>query len=202
MQHDTERTQSMAAQADSHIVAKPEQAHLATKYWIQRSTLLLPQKMRLNTVRTLGVRLSTPALGSLWVPCRFRISELEIEIFEKAICVFINSSVGILAMLGDRTNKIPSYPHFSLDDLRKLVVPDFAAISEDAIAKLAAAYDAHAGDVLLPLPRMNDCPIRRVLDDAVIAALDLDREMVVTIRRSLAAEPSVTGRRYSGRPAS
>ena len=45
---------------------------------------------------------------------------------------------------------------------------------------------------------MNACPVRRALDEAVIATLGLDREMVATIRRSLAAEPSVTGRRYAG----
>ena len=120
---------------------------------------------------------------------------------EKAICVYINSSVGILALLGDRTNKIPSYPHFSLDDLRKMVVPDFAAIGKDAATMLAVAYDAHAGDVMLPLPQMDDCPVRRALDNAVIAALGLNGEMVATIRRSLAAEPSVTGKKYTGRPA-
>ena len=84
--------------------------------------------------------------------------------------------------------------------MRKLFVPDFATFGEDAVAALAEIYDAHAGDVLLPLPQMNDCPVRRALDDTVIAALDLDGEMVATIRRSLAAEPSVTGRRYTGQP--
>ena len=199
-QHDTERTQSMLAAWDTHIVAKPKNAHLADKYWTQRSTMLLPQRMRLNTVRTLGVRLSTPALGSLWVPCRFEISEPETGILEKATCAYINSSIGILALLGDRTNKIPSYPHFSLDDLRKLVVPNFATIGRNAVAALAATYDAHAEDVLLPLPQINVCPVRRALDDAAIRTLDLDEEMVATIRRSLAVEPSVTGRRYSALP--
>ena len=69
------------------------------------------------------------------------------------------------------------------------------------MSELAAAYDAHAQDILLPLPEMDDDPVRRALDDVVVSALGLDREMVATIRRSLAMEPSVTGRRYTGRPA-
>ena len=77
-------------------------------------------------------------------------------------------------------------------------MPDFATIGGDAAPVLAAVYDAHAEDTLLPLPQMDDCPVRRALDDAVIATLGLDREMVATIRRSLAIEPSVTGRRYAG----
>ncbi len=197
-QHDTARTQSMAAKTDTHIVAKPKKAHLAEQYWQQRSSLLLPARMRLNTVRIVTVRLDTPAVGSAWVPCRLTVSEALLADWEKAVCVYLNSSVGILSILGDRSNKTPSYPSISIDDMRKLTAPDLAAIGGDAAAQLAAAYDAHAGDILLPLPQMNDCPIRRALDDAVITALDLDREMVATLRRSLAAEPSVTGRRYAG----
>ena len=105
-------------------------------------------------------------------------------------------------MLGNRTNKSPSRPEFSIDDLRKLIVPDFAAIGNDAAERLAAAYDALAERTLLPLPQMDADPVRRALDDAVCEALGLDEERVATIRRNLAAEPSVTGKRYAGlRPA-
>ena len=104
--------------------------------------------------------------------------------------------------MGDRTNKKPTYPNLSLDDMRKLIVPNFAAIGESAVARLAAAYDALAERTLLPLPQMDADPVRRALDDAVCDALGLDGERVAAIRRNLAAEPSVTGRRYAGlRPA-
>ena len=196
-QHDTDITQTMAAGPDTYIVAKPPKAHLADKYWEQRGTLMLPQRMRLNTVRTVSARLDIPALGSLWAPCRFTTSEPSKAVLEKASCVYLNSSIGILALLGNRTNKIPSYPHFSLDDLRKLVVPDFTT-GDDAVARLAAAYDAYAEDILLPLPQMDECATRKALDKAVCAALGIDSETVATIRRQLAAEPSVTGKRYAG----
>ena len=49
--HGTEKTQSMAAKADAHIIAKTHKAHLAASYWQQRSKLLLPMRVRLNTVR-------------------------------------------------------------------------------------------------------------------------------------------------------
>ena len=202
-QHDTTVTQSMAAKPDSHIIAKPPpKAHLAESYWEQRGTLMLPQKIRLNTVRTLCAKLENPAVGSLWMPCRFTDAENGIEGSEKAICVYLNSSVGILALLGNRTNKSLSRPEFSVDDLRKLVTLDFAAIGESAVARLAAAYDALAELTLLPLPQMDADPVRRALDDAVCDALGLDGERVAAIRRNLAAEPSVTGKRYAGlRPA-
>ena len=198
--HDTEQTQSMASQWDSHIHAKPRLIHLAEKYWGQRGTFLLPNRLRLNTVRTIAVRLDQPAVGSAWTPCKIASQKLGTPDLEKAICLYLNSSPGILALLGDRSNKVPSYPQFSLDDLRKVRVPDFSAVGPDAVATLADAYDAHAHDILLPLPQMNQCPVRLSLDEAVTDALDLDWEIVHNIRRTLAEEPSVTGQRYAYLP--
>ena len=191
----------MATTWDTHIIAKPKNAHLAAKYWQQRGTFLLPNRLRLNTVRAIAVRLDAPAVGSAWTQCRFVDRGFNVETLEKATCVYLNSSPGILALLGDRSNKTPSYPQFSLDDLRQLRVPNFAAIGSDTAATLAKAYDAHAADELLPLPQMENCPVRAALDTAVIDALDLDGETVAAIRRSLAAEPSVTGKRYAALPA-
>ena len=201
-QHDTEVTQSIAAQPDAHIVGKPPKAHLAEKYWQQRSRLLLPHRLFLPTVRVMTARLDVPGLGSAWAPCNANVSSMNTDTLDKCLSVYFNSSIGILAILGDRTNKKPTYPNLSIDDMRKLVVPDFATIGDDAVAQLAAAYDNHAADILLPLPQMDTDPIRHALDTTVTAALGLDGELVATIRRNLAMEPSVTGKRYAGlRPA-
>ena len=196
--HKTDVTQSMSASTDTYIDPKPGKERQAKGLWERRGTLMLPMRVRLNTVRTLGVRLNMPALGSLWTPCKPpNIGDKPADAVEKALCVYVNSSIGVLALLGDRTNKTPSYPGFSMRDLRNLVVPDLAAI-DGAVKRLVKAYDAHAKDAFLPLPSMDDCPTRRALDDAVVEALDLDAETVAAIRRSLSEEPSVTGRRYAG----
>ena len=47
---------------------------------------------------------------------------------------------------------------------------------------------------------MNDRPVRRALDEAVKNALELNGQKLANIRRTLADEPSVTGRRYAGQP--
>ena len=198
--HKTEVIQSMAAKTDVEIVAKPGKERQAKNLWKRRGTLMLPTRVRLNTMRMLSVLLDAPALGSAWVPCRPKVGGIESEALERALCVYLNSSIGVLALLGDRSNKVPSYPQFSMDDLHKLIVPDFSAV-DGAVARLAKAYDAHAKEALLPLPSMDDCPTRRALDDAVVEALGVDAETVAAIRRSLAAEPSITGKRYTGRPA-
>ena len=62
----------MAASWDTHISAKATKAHLASKYWEQRSTFLLPHRFRLNTVKSVAVRLEAPVVGSAWTQCRPR----------------------------------------------------------------------------------------------------------------------------------
>ena len=196
-QHDSEVTQSMSAKPDTHITAKPANVHLAKKYWEQRGRLLLPARVRLNTVSTLAVRLNNPVVGSAWVPCRLSLGENVAELTEKALCVYLNSTIGILALLGSRSIRIPSYSQFSLDDLRKLIVPGFDEKESESLRLLSEAYDSNSEASLLPLQQMDSCNTRRALDDAVCAALGLDAELVSTVRRQLAAEPSVTGKRYA-----
>ena len=196
--HDTNVTQTMSAQPDSHIAAKSRYAHRADRYWEQRSTILLASRARLNTVRLFSVRTESPVVGSAWIPCRPTVADSADKTSERAICAYLNSSMGVLAIVGGRTNKVPSYPRFSIDNLRKLAVPDFTAIGESAVQTLAAAYDSLADRTLLPLSQMDSCETRRALDTAICAALDIDPETVHTIRRSLVAEPSITGKRYTG----
>ena len=116
--HDTEVTQSMERDPDSSIGKKKGKEHLADKYWEQRSRLLLPNRLRLNTVRAMCVRLRSPAVGSAWSPCNILVPGKDKEALEKALCAYLNSSVGVLAMASNRTSKDISYPRFSLSDLR------------------------------------------------------------------------------------
>ncbi len=118
------------------------------------------------------------------------------ELLEKATCIYLNSTIGLLAILGDRTNKIPSYPQFSLDDWRRMPVPDFPKMDKRQVTQMAAAYDDLCDSVLLPLPQINQDETRQALDETIISALGIDAEIVATIRRELAREPSVTGKPY------
>ena len=189
--HKTGVTQSMRAQTDSYIEPIPGKEHLADRYWEQRGYMLLPHRLRLNLTRVAAVTLGEPAVGSIWTPLRADSRETEM-----ALCAYLNSSIGILAMLAERDAKAPDYPSFSLDALRALRVPDFRERAEarDALAEACARLkDA----TLAPFPQMAGDPVRRELDDAVCAALSLDPEWVALVRSELAREPSITGKRYA-----
>ena len=59
-------------------------------------------------------------------------------------------------------------------------------------------WDGMADLILMPLPKMDDCPVRWQPDLAGCAALGLEIGRGATIRQHLAAGPSVAGKRYAG----
>ena len=187
--HKTGVTQSMAAETDVYIEPKAAKRHLADSYWEQRSPLLLPHRLRLNVARVAAVLLPERAVGSIWTPCRPHNPG-----HAKALCLYLNSTPGLLALLGQRDNRVPSYPSFSLDTLRSLPVPDFGALAPAALELLNARYDGLQREILQPLPMLAADPVRRQIDEAVAEALGLDGEWVATLRQELAREPSVTDR--------
>ena len=191
--HKTNVTQSMSARTDSYIEPKQEKQGLADRYWSQQSRFLLSHRLWLPLVRVTAVIVNEQAVGSRWAPCRAHDGELATQ---AALCAWLNSSPGLLAILGGRDNRKPSYPQFSLDTLRAIPVPNFPVLGDNVRDALAAAYEELKDEVLLPFPQMNDDPVRKRLDAAVTEALGLDPEWVAQVRRALGEEPSVTNRRY------
>ena len=185
--HKTDVTQSMRGETDVYIEPKPSKRHLADKYWEQRGQMLLPHRLWLPLARVSGVMLAERAVGSIWTPCRPHDPDIA-----KALCLYLNSTPGLLALLGARDNRKPSYPSFSLDTLRSLPVPDFTALGAAERDLLSSWFDWLQTETLQPFPRMHEDPVRQQIDDAVGKALGLDLEWVATVRRELAREPSVT----------
>ena len=64
-------------------------------------------------------------------------------------------------MLGSRSNRVPSYPRYSLADLRSITVPDFKKFGPTTIKRLAETYNKLSEAVLKPLPEIETCDTRR-----------------------------------------
>ena len=143
----------MGAETDVYIEPKPARRHLADKYWEQRSDLLLPHRLRLNVARVAAAMLPERAVGSIWTPCRPHEPDIA-----KALCLYLNSTPGLLSLLGARDNRVPSYPSFSLDTLRSLPAPNFAALGAAERDLLRCWFDWLRGEVLQPFPHMHNGP--------------------------------------------
>ena len=193
--HKTDVTQSMGAQTDVYIEPKESKRHLADSYWEQRSQMLLPHRLWLPLARAAAVMLPERAVGSIWTPCRPHDPDIA-----RALCLYLNSTPGLLSLLGQRDNRKPSYPSFSLDTLRSLPVPNFAALGAAERDLLSSWFGWLQNETLQPFPQMHEDPVRQQIDDAVVKALGLDPEWVATMRRELAREPSITDRGHGSHP--
>ena len=92
--HKSGVTMAMRAETDVYIEPKPPRRHLADRYWEKRSNSgSAPAQAASRTVA--AVTTPEPAVGSLWTPCRPHDPE-SVE----ALCLYLNSSVGLLALLG------------------------------------------------------------------------------------------------------
>ena len=185
------RQTAMHSDPDEFVVAKKGMQSYAQKLWQKRSNLLLANRMWLNLTQTPAVFSDEPVLGSAFIPVT-PFSENKEQLC-KAWCVWLNSTFGIIAFLNIRQKKL-TYPSYSLDGLRTLPVPSPNACD---IVTLAATYDRHAEDNLLPLPQIHADPVRHALDNAVLAAVTgLPGSDVARWRESIALEPSVNNERY------
>lgn len=195
--NDTERVRSLSTTADTYIHAKPDKTRLASKYFAQASHLLIAAKPRLNTLRVVSVRCDEATVGSRWVPAA-PLNQTHEPRWSKALAVYVNSTVGVLAVLSAAAPTILSRPNLSINAMRSIPVPRLTEQQEDA---LAAVFDAARDEPLLPLRDAEQCPTRRQLDDAVAAALGIAQPDMVMLRREVVSEPSVqpaTSRRPAG----
>ena len=191
--HGSDSAQTMRAKAVTAILAKPGKLVSADGCWERRSRLLLPGEPYLPSVRPMVVRLDEPTLGSMWTNCRIRMPDYEKAEYEKALCVYLNSTVGILAMLGGFTrSKELNHRRSTEKGWEMLAVPDFAH-HDAALKALAAAFDDLSDLELSPLPQSVTCPVRNAIDAAVCETLGISDELVRSNGRHLVAEPSVTG---------
>ena len=124
--HETGTMTTMSAKHDTYIAAKSDMERQASGLWNRRGRLMFPARLWLPLTRTPAVLLSRFAVGSAWCPFNFTMADnkQQIKTWEKALCLYLNSSVGILALLGIKDFKKMSYPNFSKDSIGKLPIPD------------------------------------------------------------------------------
>ena len=191
--HDTEQRKSLVAQPDKYLAplvkARPGR-HLksAVQLWAKSGSLLLAERLRLNTARVVAMRSGQRVLSNVW----WTINTVS-ESWEKALAVWLNSSIGILALLATRNTTMGAWVKLKKVDLEALPVLDVRALSEAQLQAMSDLFDAVAEEEFQRLPSMALCPARRKLDDGISAILGLPD--LSTLRELLASEPVVSNKR-------
>ncbi len=191
--HDTEKRKRLTAEPDKYLapLVKPRTGRNlkpAAQLWPRSGRLLISERLRLDTARIVAMRSETRVLSNVWWPCR-----IEEAAFEKALAVWLNSSMGLLAILAQRTSTEGGWVALKKADLKELPVLDPRRLSASQLQALSHLFDSLATAEFERLPGMVHCPARRALDDGISNILDLPD--LSTLRHLLASEPVISNRR-------
>ncbi len=174
-------------------IAKPHRHLRKTEdLWPLSATLLLAAKLRLNTQRTIAIKLSERVLASSWWTITLK-ENFASDINEKVLSVWFNSSLGFLLMTRNRVEIEGAWMNFKKPLLSAMLVLNLSKLSAKQLKKLAKVYDKVCTKTLSPFPQMATDPVRAEIDKAVADALDLPDFSI--LRALLAREPVVCMKR-------
>ena len=191
--HDTEQRKRMVAGPDKYLapLAEPRPGRklkAVEQLWPKAGRLLVSERLRLDTTRVVAMRSDTRVLSNVWWPVR-----VEDEGTEKAITVWLNSSLGLLTILAQRTSTEGGWVAMKKADLEELPVLDPRRLSQAKLQALSDLFDEMVEAEFDRLPGMANCQARRALDDGISRILSLPD--LSTLRTLLASEPVVSNRR-------
>ena len=111
---------------------------------------------------------------------------------EKSLAVWINSSLGILTILAQRTSTMGGWVAMKKADLGNLPILDPRQLSSSQLQALSDLFDDLSDAEFERLPGMSDCAARAALDDGIAEVLGLPD--LRGLRVLLGSEPVVCGR--------
>lgn len=199
--HKSDVQTTMRAKPESYvdINLKKGKERLARKYWDQRTNVMLPARLSTPTNRVAALYADKATVGSAFVPYTPNRGEHEQPLVDRACVAFLNSSIGLVALLGVTSNKKIVYPNWSLDDLLEIPFPRWSELTHSQVEWMAqAGYEKLADRPFEQLREMMDCETRLALDRAVSEALGVPWDEMEALRVALASEPSITGKRFAG----
>jgi hypothetical protein len=165
----------------------------ASLLWGRAGGLMIAERTWLATQRTLAVRLPKPALSNVWWPVRVLNDDTRVE---KIIALWLNSTLGLLMMIGHRVPTRGAWVQFKKPTLKELPVLNISALTETQKKQLASAYDALAEKELGPIAEMAGDPARSAIDAVFAKALDIPA--LDDLRDELAQEPIISLLRCGG----
>ena len=191
--HDTEQRKSLICSPDAYLspLAEPrggQRPGYGDHLWQQSSHLLVAERLWLETTRVVAMWSEDRVLSNVWWPIR-----VENHTTEKALVVWLNSSLGLLTILTQRTSTRGGWVAMKKADLEELPVLDTRSLSSDQLDGLSDLFDEMAEAEFERLPGMAHCPARRLLDDGISQILSLPD--LGKLRELMASEPVVSNRR-------
>jgi hypothetical protein len=158
-----------------------------TDLWPKAGRVLLTQRPRLNTKSVAAVYMTTNVLADIWWPLRLNAANNDIPDAEKALVLWLNSTLGILILLGHREETQGAWMQFKKPILQGMPALDVFNIGASRRRQLAQALDDLGKQDLLPFPEIARDPVRKQIDDTISDVLGLPP--IDSLRETLGREP-------------
>ena len=191
--HDTEQRRGLLAPIDKYLAPLVEpragrRLKSSEQLWSRAGRLLVAERLRLDTARVVAMRSGVNVLSNVWWPVRVGNEDME-----KALAAWLNSSLGLLTVLAQRTSTEGGWVAMKKADLEELPVLDVRRLPAQQLQGVAGLFDQLGGAEFERLPAMATCEARRALDDGISQILGLPD--LATLRSLLSSEPVVSNRR-------
>lgn len=191
--HDAQAVKTLEQEPNAFLIPlaaakRGRNLRLAADLWPLAGRIMLAERLWMKTQRLFCLRVSQIALSNTWWPVAL-VEHFQNDENEKALALWLNSTLGILLALANRQETRGAWMKFKKPRLEKMPVLDLAGLSAAQLAQLAGAYDQVCREELRPFPEMAADPVRARIDGAVARALGLPDFAV--LRRLLAQEPVV-----------
>jgi hypothetical protein len=190
--HDAALVSTLAQEPNTHLSAlsteqRGRPLRNAELLWSRAGTVLLAERLRLNTQRAAGLRLATKVLSNVWWPVALHEEDADAE---KILVMWLNCTLGLLLLLGHREETEGPWVDFKKPVLQAMPVLDPRAVTTEGRHGIAKGFDNLAKQELLPFSLMAQDEVRRELDGVLEQALGLPDLSV--LRGLLAQEPILT----------
>jgi hypothetical protein len=190
--HDADAITTMNIEPNRYLTPRARPAagrpeRPASLLWPHAARPMLAVRLWFKTIRLVAVRLTSQALSNVWYPLKLRVPS---EPAEKALVLWLNSTLGVLLLAGHRVPTRGPWVQFKKPTWNPMPVLNISTLGARELAMLADAYDRLLADPLLSLPYMESDPTRRLIDDTISRILRLPP--LHLLREMLSREPIIT----------
>jgi hypothetical protein len=194
--HNTKAVQCMAQSPNSGL--SPLAAALPGRnlrdphlLWSRSGRVLIAERLRLNTVRTVAIRLNERVLSNTWWTLNvYETDEVAADMIEKVITLWLNSSLGVFSLIAARVDTEGAWVEMKKPTLKQIAVLNPLALSLIQLQKLVRIYNELANENLRRLPDVKTDSVRSAIDKAIMESLEIDDDLT-TLRYMLGEEPIV-----------
>jgi hypothetical protein len=196
--HDSESVQTIAQTPNKYLMAlakakKGRNLRDAHLLWSRSGTLMISERLRLTTARTVAVVLNQKVLANTWWPVAIDTREKKSKCPDKVLALWLNSTLGLLSLIAARVDTEGAWIELKKPILEELAVLDPNHLSKKTEMQLCNAYDEVSKLQVQQLPSIDTDPVHARIDAAIASAFDIDDDFS-RLRTMLAREPIVSMR--------